>query len=101
MPDPRLAQIFARAKNDQKLRDAAQQEVNEEYEREHAKAMRAALQWKKHLRAATVAEYAEWVVGQLHLMDSLDKLRGKVLGFWCSPKPCHGDVLIDLCLKKQ
>ena len=27
---------------------------------------------------------------------NLDTLRDKVLGCWCSPEPCHGDVLIDL-----
>lgn len=26
----------------------------------------------------------------------LEKLRGKRLGCWCSPKPCHGDVLVKL-----
>jgi hypothetical protein len=24
------------------------------------------------------------------------KLRGKVLGCWCAPKPCHGDVLLEV-----
>jgi uncharacterized protein DUF4326 len=24
------------------------------------------------------------------------ELRGKVLGCWCSPKPCHGDVLLEV-----
>lgn len=24
-------------------------------------------------------------------------LAGKVLGCWCDPQPCHGDVLIKLC----
>ena len=23
------------------------------------------------------------------------QLRGKVLGCWCAPKPCHGDVLAE------
>lgn len=26
----------------------------------------------------------------------LGELRGKVLGCWCHPKPCHGDVLVKL-----
>jgi Domain of unknown function (DUF4326) len=30
------------------------------------------------------------------LMGALGELRGKVLGCWCSPKPCHGDVLARL-----
>jgi hypothetical protein len=27
------------------------------------------------------------------LLDRLDELRGKALGCWCAPEPCHGDVL--------
>ncbi|XP_052078951.1 uncharacterized protein LOC127717247 [Mytilus californianus] len=33
------------------------------------------------------------------LSESLSELRGKNLGCWCHPAPCHGDVLIEL-LKK-
>lgn len=33
------------------------------------------------------------------LSESLCELRGKNLGCWCHPAPCHGDVLIEL-LKK-
>lgn len=25
-----------------------------------------------------------------------EELRGKVLGCWCHPKPCHGDILIEI-----
>lgn len=24
------------------------------------------------------------------------ELRGKVLGCWCAPNPCHGDVLLEI-----
>jgi hypothetical protein len=30
------------------------------------------------------------------LWASLDELRGLVLGCWCAPRPCHGDVLLWL-----
>lgn len=26
----------------------------------------------------------------------VDELRGKTLGCWCAPHPCHGDVLMEL-----
>lgn len=26
-------------------------------------------------------------------IDKLHQLRGKMLGCWCAPEPCHGDVL--------
>ena len=34
------------------------------------------------------------------LLESLDELRGKTLGCWCSPDPCHGDVIIQLLKSK-
>jgi hypothetical protein len=30
------------------------------------------------------------------LIAALPELRGKVLGCWCAPKACHGDVLLRL-----
>ncbi|MGK7344994.1 MAG: DUF4326 domain-containing protein [Candidatus Nitrospinota bacterium M3_3B_026] len=30
------------------------------------------------------------------LREELEKLRGKRLGCWCKPYPCHGDVLVEL-----
>ena len=29
-------------------------------------------------------------------MESLDELKDKVLGCWCHPELCHGDVLVEL-----
>lgn len=31
-----------------------------------------------------------------HLMAALPELKGKSLGCWCTPSPCHGEVLRDL-----
>ncbi|XP_052763236.1 uncharacterized protein LOC128205543 [Mya arenaria] len=33
------------------------------------------------------------------LLESLDELKGKVLGCWCHPAPCHGHMLADLAQK--
>ena len=30
------------------------------------------------------------------LIDRLHELKGKVLGCWCKPNKCHGDVLLQL-----
>ncbi len=30
------------------------------------------------------------------LMASLEELRGLVLGCWCAPRACHGDLLVRL-----
>jgi hypothetical protein len=40
--------------------------------------------------------YRLWVPTQPDLLEDLPELEGKVLGCWCAPRPCHGDVLIEL-----
>ena len=47
-------------------------------------------------REEVVAKYEKWIRGKTDLMNSLHELKGKVLGCWCSPKLCHGDILIKL-----
>lgn len=32
---------------------------------------------------------------------NIEELRGKILGCWCKPKSCHGDVLIKLLKEKD
>ena len=34
-------------------------------------------------------------------MESLIELEGKVLGCWCHPEPCHGDILVKLLREKR
>lgn len=47
-------------------------------------------------RAQVIGYYKQWIKNQPALMASLHELEGKVLGCWCSPNACHGDVLADL-----
>lgn len=47
-------------------------------------------------RAAVIARYRVWLLAQPELLARLPELRGKVLGCWCAPLPCHGDVLAEL-----
>lgn len=47
-------------------------------------------------RAEVIEKYREWIAGQPDLLAALPELRGKRLGCWCSPLPCHGDVLAEL-----
>lgn len=44
-------------------------------------------------RDECIRKYREWVV---HQDLPTQELRGKVLGCWCHPLPCHGDVLVEL-----
>jgi hypothetical protein len=47
-------------------------------------------------RTEVIAKYREHVLGSPDLVKLLPSLRGKVLGCWCSPNHCHGDVLAEL-----
>ena len=53
-------------------------------------------EFKVEDRDAAVDAYYEWVLRQDELITSLYELRGKVLGCWCKPKRCHGDILVML-----
>ena len=33
--------------------------------------------------------------------EQLDLLRGKRLGCWCSPEPCHGDAIIEAVKRRM
>ena len=48
-------------------------------------------------RTEVIRKYREHVMNSLDLLKDLRLLRGKVLGCWCAPNPCHGDVLAELC----
>jgi alkylated DNA repair dioxygenase AlkB len=41
-------------------------------------------------------KYKTHVLGNKNLMNSIHELQGKILGCWCHPKSCHGDVLVEI-----
>jgi hypothetical protein len=47
-------------------------------------------------RDEVIAKYEHRVRSRPELVAALPELRGKVLGCWCAPEPCHGDVLLEL-----
>jgi hypothetical protein len=47
-------------------------------------------------REEVIAKYRAWLMGQPQLLARLGELRGKVLGCYCKPLACHGDVLAEL-----
>lgn len=47
-------------------------------------------------RIGVLANYEAYVRSRSDLMNSLDELDWKILGCYCHPKKCHGDVLIKL-----
>lgn len=42
-----------------------------------------------------ISSYRDYLL-ESPLKDDLEELRGKTLGCWCAPNPCHGDVLVEL-----
>lgn len=46
-------------------------------------------------RQAVIEKYDKWIREQPLLAD-IHELKGKRLGCWCAPLPCHGDVLAYL-----
>lgn len=44
-----------------------------------------------------VAAYEAWIETQPDLIAAAKReLKGKILGCWCKPGPCHGDVLLRI-----
>ena len=60
-------------------------------------------QFKVSSREEAIKKYEEWITeGEgKHLLNDLHELDGKILGCWCKPKRCHGDVLIKLIEKHR
>jgi len=48
-------------------------------------------------RETVIRKYRAWLVAQPALVERVRReLADKVLGCWCAPAPCHGDVLADV-----
>jgi hypothetical protein len=55
---------------------------------------------KRHTSGAfTIPCYRDYFYSRLakdpDFKRNVEKLRGKVLGCFCKPKPCHGDVIVE------
>lgn len=47
-------------------------------------------------RAEVIDKYRDWIQTQPQLLAQLPMLKGKRLGCYCAPLPCHGDILVEL-----
>lgn len=56
---------------------------------------------KTMTREQSIKKYTRWLMKQKNLLKDLPELKGKVLGCWCAPLPCHGDVLLELANKEE
>ena len=58
-------------------------------------------QFKVDTREEAVWRYEvmmlKWIEDHPDILEEIKKeLKGKVLGCWCAPKACHGDILLRL-----
>lgn len=56
---------------------------------------------KKYGRDVCLQKYEEYIRENAELMSQLGELEGKELGCWCSPEPCHGDILMKIMTELQ
>ena len=51
-------------------------------------------------REEVIEQYRNYALKRLQhdpeFTTAIHALRVKVLGCWCAPKPCHGDVLLEI-----
>lgn len=47
-------------------------------------------------RDEVIKKHKHWLLHNSKLMQSLPELKGKTLGCFCAPLPCHGDILLEL-----
>ena len=52
--------------------------------------------YKTKTREEAIQKYVEWLIKQEDLLLDIHELKGKILGCWCAPKACHGDILAEL-----
>lgn len=52
--------------------------------------------YKAASRQDAINKYENYLRNNKELMSRLPELKGKILGCWCKPLECHGDVLVRL-----
>ena len=51
---------------------------------------------KDGTRAEVIEKYRKYIQANTALMTAIPELVGKKLGCYCSPAPCHGEILAEL-----
>lgn len=52
-------------------------------------------------RKEVIKKYENYLLNNNKLLEQIDELNDKILGCFCKPLPCHGDVLIKLLKEKK
>lgn len=57
---------------------------------------------KHGTREQVIEMYRQWALTQPHVMSAIMALADDdVLGCWCHPQPCHGQVIIELRAQRR
>lgn len=54
---------------------------------------------KDGTRKEVIKKYEQYILNNKKLIGEIHELKGKVLGCWCKPKKCHGDILVKIVEK--
>ena len=59
--------------------------------------------FKTETRDEAIQAYRDYILNGegTHLLEDLNELEGKILGCWCKPKSCHGDILIEIINERK
>lgn len=58
--------------------------------------------WVVETREDAIRLYGEWLLAQPELVAAVKKeLKGKILGCYCSPLACHGDILLRIANQEE
>jgi len=49
---------------------------------------------KDGTREEVLIKYENFLLQHVELLNDLYQLKDKILGCWCKPEKCHGDILI-------
>jgi hypothetical protein len=51
-------------------------------------------------RSEALDMYKKYIIDRLineqNMFNKFNQLKGKNLGCWCAPEPCHGDILVEI-----
>ena len=54
-------------------------------------------EFKCKTREESIEKYKQWILTQPELIAKAKiELKDKILGCWCKPKSCHGDILASI-----
>lgn len=51
---------------------------------------------KDGTREEVISKYEIYIMSHPELIKRLPEIAGKILGCWCKPKACHGDILVKM-----